>query len=83
MPKVILSSALAVAGGYALNGITNPFTGRWLDLGHLGGVVAVVWIVGITNGFNLLEVNPYYQAIIQGAIILTAVSADALSRRSS
>ena len=51
----VLAAALAVAGGYALDGITNPFTGRWLDLGHLGGVLTVVWIVGITNAINLID----------------------------
>jgi ribose transport system permease protein len=46
-------------------------------------VLGIFFLEFIRNGFNLLEVNPYYQAIIQGAIILTAVSADALSRRSA
>jgi ribose transport system permease protein len=46
-------------------------------------VLGIFFLEFIRNGFNLLEVNPYYQAIIQGAIILTAVAADALSRRSS
>src|SRR5262249_26244267 len=38
-----------------LDGITNPFTGRWIALGHLGGVLTVVWIVGITNAINLID----------------------------
>jgi len=46
-------------------------------------VLGIFFLEFIRNGFNLLEVNPYYQAIIQGAIILTAVAADALSRRSA
>lgn len=37
----------------------------------------------ITNGFNLLQVEPVYQSIIQGAIILTAVAIDSLSRRAT
>ena len=51
----ILAATLALAGGYALAGFTNPFTGRWLDLRHLGGVLTVVWIVGITNAINLID----------------------------
>ncbi len=43
-------------------------------------VLGIFFLEFIRNGFNLLEVNPYYQAIIQGAIILVAVGADALSR---
>jgi ribose transport system permease protein len=43
-------------------------------------ILGIFFLEFIRNGFNLLEVNPYYQAIIQGAIILAAVGADALSR---
>jgi ribose transport system permease protein len=35
----------------------------------------------IGNGFNLLSVNPIYQQILQGAIILMAVAVDAWARR--
>jgi ribose transport system permease protein len=34
----------------------------------------------IGNGFNLLNINPMYQQVIQGAIILVAVAVDAWSR---
>ena len=44
-------------------------------------VLGIFFLEFIRNGFNLLEVNPYFQDIIRGAIILIAVSADALSRR--
>jgi ribose transport system permease protein len=44
-------------------------------------VLGIFFLEFIRNGFNLLEVNPYYQDIIRGAIILFAVAADALSRR--
>ncbi|HVV95427.1 MAG TPA: ABC transporter permease [Hyphomicrobiales bacterium] len=44
-------------------------------------VLGIFFLEFIRNGFNLLEVNPYYQDIIRGAIILIAVGADALSRR--
>jgi ribose transport system permease protein len=46
-------------------------------------VLGVLFLEFIRNGFNLLEVNPYYQDIIRGAIILVAVAIDALSRRSA
>ena len=35
----------------------------------------------IGNGFNLLNIDPTYQQIIQGAIILLAVAVDAWSRK--
>jgi ribose transport system permease protein len=44
-------------------------------------VLGILFLTLITNGFNLLQVEPVYQSIIEGAIILVAVSADSLSRR--
>jgi len=35
----------------------------------------------MNNGFNLLNLSPLYQPIIQGAIILAAVGFDSWSRR--
>jgi ribose transport system permease protein len=46
-------------------------------------VLGVLFLQLIQNGFNLIGINPYYQDIIRGAIILFAVAIDALSRRSS
>lgn len=46
-------------------------------------VLGVLFLEFIRNGFNLLEVNPYFQDIIRGGIILTAVGIDAMSRRST
>lgn len=46
-------------------------------------VLGVLFLEFIRNGFNLLGVNPYYQDIIRGAIILLAVAIDALSRRAT
>jgi ribose transport system permease protein len=37
----------------------------------------------IGNGFNLLEINPTYQDVIRGAIIIVAVGIDAWARRST
>jgi ribose transport system permease protein len=44
-------------------------------------VLGVLFLGLITNGFNLLNVDPIYQQIVQGGIILAAVGVDALSRR--
>jgi ribose transport system permease protein len=35
----------------------------------------------INNGFNLLNIDPVYQQIVQGAIIAIAVGADAWTRK--
>lgn len=42
--------------------------------------VGVLFIALVGNGFNLLGVNPLYQQIALGLILLLAVGADALSR---
>lgn len=43
-------------------------------------VVGILFIALIDNGFTLLGLDPIYQQIVQGAIILAAVAADAWSR---
>ena len=45
-------------------------------------ILGVLFLAMIGNGFNLLDIDPMYQQIIQGAIILAAVAVDAWSRRS-
>lgn len=44
-------------------------------------VVGVLLLAVIGNGFNLMNVEPVYQSIFQGLVILVAVAADAWSRR--
>jgi ribose transport system permease protein len=44
-------------------------------------VLGVLLLALIANGFNLIGVDPIYQQIVQGAIILLAVAADSLSRQ--
>jgi ribose transport system permease protein len=43
--------------------------------------VGVAILAVISNGFNLLGVDPLYQQIVSGTIILVAVGADAWTRR--
>jgi ribose/xylose/arabinose/galactoside ABC-type transport system permease subunit len=35
----------------------------------------------ISNGLNLLGINPYWQSIVIGGILILAVASDVLSRR--
>ena len=46
-------------------------------------VLGVYLLAMIGNGFNLLNVNPIYQQIVQGGIIVLAVAMDTLARRTS
>ena len=44
-------------------------------------IVGVLLLALIANGFNLLGVDPTYQQIFQGGVIMLAVAVDAWSRR--
>jgi ribose transport system permease protein len=51
-------------------------------VGSVLGTLAGVLILGmISNGLNLLQVNPFYQYIIKGLIILFAILMDQWGRR--
>jgi UDP-GlcNAc:undecaprenyl-phosphate/decaprenyl-phosphate GlcNAc-1-phosphate transferase len=50
-----VAAVLALAGGYGFNAVTNPFTSGYIDFGPFGSVVTLLWIVGITNAFNLID----------------------------
>jgi len=58
LPKLVfetLAAIIALAGGVGFVAISNPFTGGSIEIGPLGGVLSVLWIVGITNAFNLID----------------------------
>lgn len=50
-----LAALLAVHGGYGFGAVTNPFTGGAVSLAPFGDVLTVLWIVGVTNAFNLID----------------------------
>jgi UDP-GlcNAc:undecaprenyl-phosphate GlcNAc-1-phosphate transferase len=50
-----LAALVAMRGGYGVEALTNPFTGGYIWLSSLGGVVTLLWIIAITNGFNLID----------------------------
>jgi UDP-GlcNAc:undecaprenyl-phosphate GlcNAc-1-phosphate transferase len=58
LPKLglqIVAASVALAGGYGLRGVTNPFGGGYVEFGAFGAVLTVAWIVTITNAFNLID----------------------------
>jgi ribose/xylose/arabinose/galactoside ABC-type transport system permease subunit len=64
--------AACVIGGASLSG------GEGSVLGSLLGVVLMALIL---NGLNMLGINPYWQTIVVGGVLLLTAAADALSRR--
>jgi inositol transport system permease protein len=83
-----LSSAEATAGlGFELTVIASVVIGGTSLMGGIGGiagtVVGTILIGVLLNGLVIMNVNPYYQQIIIGIIIVLAVGFDtyAKSRR--
>lgn len=71
---------------YTLTTIAAVVLGGTSILGGEGAiwrtVLGVLILAMVTNGFDLLNVNPIYQQIVEGAIIVGAVAFDAWSRGS-
>ncbi|UFJ42681.1 ABC transporter permease [Brevibacillus humidisoli] len=66
--------AAAVIGGTSLTG----------GIGTVGGTIIGALIIGVmNNGLDLLNVSSYWQQILKGAIIVTAVLIDARKNRKS
>jgi len=51
----ILAGVMVLIGGYGIEQITNPLTGNIVGLGWFGVPLTLLWVVGITNAFNLLD----------------------------
>ena len=66
------SIAAAVIGGTSLSGGRGSI---------LGAVLGCLTIGVLNNGLVLLEVSPYWQQVIKGAVILAAVAIDRSTRR--
>jgi ribose transport system permease protein len=80
------SSAQADLGtGLELAAIAAAVVGGTSILGGEGavwrGVLGVLTLATIGNGFDLLNIDTTYQMIVQGGLILIAVAADQLLRR--
>jgi ribose transport system permease protein len=76
-----------VGNEYTLITIAAVVIGGTSILGGEGAVwrsvMGVFLLAMIGNGFNLLNLNPIYQQIVQGGIIIIAVAIDTLARRAS
>jgi len=64
----------AVIGGASLNGGEGTI---------FGAVLGIALLALIQTSLNLLDVGPYWQSLVTGLVLLTAVSLDFLSHRKS
>lgn len=81
-----LGAALPNAGvGYEMDAIGAVVIGGASLAGGEGtiaGTILGVLIIGVlNNGLNLLNVNPFYQQVVKGAVILVAVLIDKIKRK--
>ena len=55
---------------------------HWTDIASYAYLLlGVILMALILNGLNLLNINPYWQTIVVGGVLILTVAADALSRR--
>lgn len=82
---IIVTSRIGSAGptagtGYELDAIAAVVIGGTSlsgGEGSISGTLIGVLIIGVlNNGLNLMNVNPFYQSIVKGAVILIAVLID-------
>jgi ribose transport system permease protein len=81
-----VSTGQADAGmGLEINAIAAILIGGTSISGGEGAVWRTVFglllVILVGNGFNLLDVNPIWQQVFQGAVILGAVALDSWSKR--
>jgi ribose/xylose/arabinose/galactoside ABC-type transport system permease subunit len=85
MTSRISNGSSVIAEGYELNAIAAAVIGGTSMSGGIGtiwGTVVGALIIGVLqNGLDLMGVSPFYQGIIQGLIIFTAVFLDLHSKR--
>jgi UDP-GlcNAc:undecaprenyl-phosphate GlcNAc-1-phosphate transferase len=58
LPKLgfqLLAGLMVLAAESGISLITNPFTGGSIELGTLGVPLTLLWVVGVTNAFNLID----------------------------
>jgi UDP-GlcNAc:undecaprenyl-phosphate GlcNAc-1-phosphate transferase len=66
----ILAAMLLVHAGWAFTVLRLPGLGE-IDLGAFGGVVSILWIVGVTNAINLID---GLDGLAGGVVTIIAVS---------
>lgn len=50
-----LAAAIVYVAGFRISSITHPLSANLLDLGMFDFPATILWVVGITNAFNLID----------------------------
>jgi ribose/xylose/arabinose/galactoside ABC-type transport system permease subunit len=81
----VMSASMVTTTGLELDSIAAVVIGGVSLMGGKGSIIGVVigtMILGvISNGMNIFAINPAYQDMVKGGIILGAVTADYMRRR--
>ena len=86
--RVLGTNALAAvsSSGNLIFLMTSFFYGTAMGGGKgymFGTILGCIFLTSLSTGFNLMNVNAYYQQIIKGLIILGAVCFDIMSKKIS
>ncbi|KMZ53938.1 ABC transporter permease [Dorea sp. D27] len=85
MAARMYSGQPAVAVGWEMDAVAASALGGVSLMGGSGSVVSAmigVLIIGVLkNGLNLMNVNSFWQLIVQGLVVLAAVSMDMIKQR--
>jgi len=72
----VVAGLLALAGGYGIWVVGNPFGGAPIALGWLGVPVTLLWVIGVTNAFNLID---GLDGLAAGVALIASVTLCAIS----
>lgn len=53
----LTAACILIISGVGINKITNPFSSSipWFDIGIFSIPLTIIWVVGVTNAFNLID----------------------------
>src|SRR3990172_741143 len=72
----VLAASIVYMAGFRISAITHPLSPSLLDLGFLAYPLTIVWIVGITNAFNLID---GLDGLASGVALIVSVTIFAIS----
>lgn len=72
----LLIATMVYAAGFGITELMNPFTNEIIQIGYFSYPLTVLWIVGVTNAFNLID---GLDGLASGVAIISSFSIFTLS----